>query len=441
MKSTSVQWEEQTQDIVMDSPRLNISGWLEILLLAGLAAVLNTISHYFVEWPALAAIPLAFVALRHGSSSAVLGSLFWLLLCSLLQLFLGLRPEPLAIEHLGPILIALLCGYFSDTWHEKQVAINTARQHDELLLDQITQSHHLLQLSHARLEQRVIGGVDTLRESLQRLHDTLTTNAQQPLPLANQAPELLLQFDSLTWIQSAALHMVGADQRLQLTPAAEIGDPPRADQIDPLVQEAIRQRKMMAVTDLRTSGQPNQPLVSAPIIDNEGRVRAVVCVYKVPFLSFNCENLALMAVLASHLGHMISATERLGSPDIKDNFEQQLRLACDDAAKFSLPSVLVQWTFHPSETGLTTAKYIRDNVRGLDHPLLEFQGDCARLTLLCSLTDRSEFDQMLARIQQLLAVRYAIDLESNVLSFQAHSINGKLGPDELLAKIEWLVHD
>lgn len=436
MKATGTQWGDYTRDAPAVNTRIGPAGWLEVLLLSGLAAVLSTVSSYFAEWPALASIPLGFSALRHGSSSAVLGSLIWIMFCSVLQLLLGLPPEPLALEHLGPILIALLCGYFSDTWHERLTAMESARRNQGRLLEQLSNGHHLLQLSHARLEQRVIGGVDNLRESLQRLHDSLDVDAQQRVPLESQAQDILLQFDSLTWIQSAALYLVDGELSDDQTPAAEMGEPPVPEALDPMLHEVVRQRKMLAVTDIRSSAKPQSPIAAAPIVDHTGCVRAVVCVYKVPFLSFNRENLALMAVLAAHIGYMISTAERINADDNRANLERQLTLACEDADKFNLPSVLVQWTFHPSQTSTTAAKYIRDNVRGLDFPLLQIGADSTRLTLLCLLTDKSEFEQMHERLEELLAVRYAIDLKANLIDHRVIAVDGGVSPAGLLNMIE-----
>ena len=421
--------------------RIASGAWIEILLLAGLAATLNTVSYFYSNWPVLSALPLAFVSLRHGSAAAVLSALIWVLMSSLVQKILGNTPEPLAMAHLGPILVALLCGYFSDYWREKHIATVSARQHDAQLLDEISQSHHLLQLSHARLEQRVVGGVDTLRESLQRLHTSLLAHTEQELPLADRGPELLLQFDSLTWIQSASLHLVSNDGTQQqstvvIEATAEIGEPPSLQVNDPLVSEAIAQRKMLAVTDVRASLNAKSPLAVAPIVDNNNHVRAIVCVHKVPFLSFNRENLALMAVLAAHIGHMISTTESVASADSKQIFKHNIKRACDDASSFGLPSTLVQWTFHSSQVATTAATFIRDNVRGLDHPLLENHNNTQRLTLLCSLTDRSEFDLLHERLQQLLATRYAIDLNTNVNGFKVHVVKAKDQPEQLLAMMD-----
>ncbi len=420
---------------------LSPGAWLEVLLFAALASVLFIASNIFSEWPALSAVPLAFLALRYGSTTAVLGCLSWILFCNLLQISLKQTPDPLAIEYLGPVLISLLCGYFSDLCRESQLANIAARQHDAQLLDEVTQSHHLLQLSHARLEQRVVGGVDTLRESLQRLHASLIASANQELPLASRGQEMLLQFDSLTWVQSASLYMVNIDDKVIPKTAAEIGEPPPLQQDGILISEAIAQRKMLAVTDVRAALEQKGPLAVAPIVDNDQRVRAIVCVHKVPFLSFNRDNLALMAVLAAHLGHMISTTERIGGSDNRQVFEHTVKRACEDATSFALPATLVQWTFKPTQVASNAAVFVRDNIRGLDHSLLETIGDSERLTLLCSLTDRSEFDAMVQRLQQMLSTRHAVELNANISDSKVHSIAPRDKPAVLLQQMNLGSHE
>lgn len=411
--------------------RLTLGGWSEILLCAGLAVGFSTLSNHLPEWPALSTLALVFVALRYGLSKAVLVCLMWVLACSLLQKALGQEPQPLALEHLGPALTALLCGYFSDNCHEKQSATRAARRLDSLQLDEMRQNHYLLLLSHTRLEQRVAGGVDTLRKSLQRLQASLTANSDQEKGLANRATELLLQFDSLTWIQSASLHIVGTDKKPLSQAAATIGEPPALQTNSTLAIESIAQRKMLAVTDIRAALLEKGPLAVAPIVDNDGRIHAIVCVYKIPFFSFNRENLALMAVLAAHIGHMLSKASYAGSTDKKQAFMHAIKRACDDASTFGLPSVLVQWSFHSSREAFTAAKRMHNSVRGLDHPLLDTYESTPRLTLLCSLTNLSEFNLMFERLQQLLTAQHNIDINLNIRDFKVHSVIPGDRPDNL----------
>ncbi len=412
--------------------RLGISGWLEIVLLACLAALLTAAADLYPAFPALSAVPLAFLALRHGSSPAVLGGLIWILAYSLMQKTLHQAPDPLSLDNLGPLLVTLLCGYSSDHWRELRVSSSSVQQHQDHTLTTLTHEHHLLQLSHARLEQRVIGGVETLRESLERLHKSMRRRAEKELPLARQAADLLTLFDSLTWIQSAAIYMVKLDGRFLTTASAEFGQPPPLDDGDELVKAAITQGKVLAVSDTGLVQANSDVLIAAPIVDNEQLVRAVVCVHKVPFLSFNTENLTLLAVLTAHLGHMISTAEKAASTGFHEQFVQHLQRACKDASAFALPATLAQWTFKQSLSAQNTAQFLQDNVRGLDHLYLEHSSGHERLTLLCTLTDTPQYELMVERIEQLLEARFAINLEAQILRQRVHAVAKKDSPESLL---------
>lgn len=412
--------------------RLGISGWLEIVLLACFAALLTAATDIFPAFPALSTIPLAFLALRHGSSPGVLGGLIWILAYSLIQRTLQQTPDPLSLDNLGPLLVILLCGYASDHWRELRVSSLSVQHHQDHTLTALTHEHHLLQLSHARLEQRVIGGVETLRESLEQLHKSMCRRAERELPLARQAADLLTLFDSLTWIQSAAIYMVRLDGRFLTTASAEFGHPPPLEAEDALVMEAITQGRVLAVSDSGFEKANAGVLIAAPIVDNEQLVRAVVCVYKVPFLSFNTENLTLLAVLAAHLGHMISTAEKAATASEHEQFVHTLRRACRDASAFALPATLAQWTFKQSQTAQKTAQFLQDNIRDLDHLYIENNAGLERLTLLCTLTDAKQYELLVGRIAQLLDTRFAIKLEAQTTRQRVHAISAKDTPESLL---------
>jgi len=413
---------------------------LEFVLLGTLACALYVLTAVITALPNLCALPLALLALRHGGLSAIAAS-FLVIATHVTLRVLDVSTVALHTgDFLVPCLTALLCGYASDHWRTKLEGEEAKHRHQRQSMDELSLSHHLLHVSHARLEQRVVGGIDTLRESLQSLHRSLRDSSAKGEPLASRGPELLAQFDAFAWVQSASLHMVTPRQQVESLAVAEVGEPPMLDSTGALLQAAVKEGKTLAVTDVRAALNEKGPLVVTPIMNPQGNAIAVICVYKIPFLSFTQENLGLIAILSTHMGHLIDKSSVTVGASAQQDFTRTLDLAFQDSLKFDVISTVGQWTLDNTYAAQQAAAYIRDNVRGLDCPLLETVDHKLRLTLLCSMTNRADFDATIQRLEQRIEALGLGDFSEFSHSDKRLPIDGSLSKEELTAQLG-LAHD
>ncbi|HVH43838.1 MAG TPA: hypothetical protein VM925_15905, partial [Labilithrix sp.] len=93
---------------------------------------------------------------------------------------------------------------------------------------------------------------------------------------------------------------------------ASVGRPEQMRRDDPLVSTAIRSGRLTyvpaATVPDRDRSIVRSPLLAAiPFVDSEGRVRAVLCVQAMPFLSFERRNLDTMSTLGTSFADLARA--------------------------------------------------------------------------------------------------------------------------------------
>ncbi|MCB2572710.1 hypothetical protein KQ718_16095, partial [Listeria monocytogenes] len=100
----------------------------------------------------------------------------------------------------GVLLCAMLVGEFRDIWERRLERLELANEYRQLRLDEFTRAHHILRISHDRLEQRVAGNDQRLRSSLLGLRQLLRELPGEEAPLDARAETvlaLLAQYGSL----------------------------------------------------------------------------------------------------------------------------------------------------------------------------------------------------------------------------------------------------
>ncbi|MBF3116682.1 sugar transporter, partial [Pseudomonas aeruginosa] len=124
----------------------------------------------------------------------------------------------------GVLLCAMLVGEFRDIWERRLERLELANEYRQLRLDEFTRAHHILRISHDRLEQRVAGNDQSLRSSLLGLRQLLRELPGDEAPLdalAETVLALLAQYGSL---RIAGLYRVRHDRTPEPQPLATLGE-------------------------------------------------------------------------------------------------------------------------------------------------------------------------------------------------------------------------
>ena len=147
------------------------------------------------------------VALRYGSLAGVFG-----MLCLLASWFV-LRKVGFYADWsfpegtmLGGFILSLVCGEFADLWRVRLQRAESAASYALERLQNLTQRHVLLRLSHDRLEENLLVKPYTVRDALFRLRDlTLDESDGKVLPAADDLINLLAEYCQL---QRAGLYPI-----------------------------------------------------------------------------------------------------------------------------------------------------------------------------------------------------------------------------------------
>jgi hypothetical protein len=315
--------------------------WSEVTAVTALAILLGPIidpadplimSHRF-PWPALA--PLA-VALRYGSLPGLVSGGALVLAATVWS-----RGTITAVPEwaLGWLLVVFAAGLFRDAWARRTWKLEVVAEVRRLRLDGLVRAHRTLEEALEKLQRRLPGQPESLRDSLTAIRRTV--QADQEARPRDAAGRILGLFEELGHVHASAIHPVDADGRPG--PAIAVKGGCSGAEQDPLVLEAIARRAVASVRDGVTG---TGLLAAVPLIDVEDRVRAVVAIQDMPFVALHAETLRLFAVLGGALGDALAA-----GPSQASTFRQQLRRAALDAGRHGVPAVLARVRVRVAGTG------------------------------------------------------------------------------------------
>ncbi|MBM7332832.1 PelD GGDEF domain-containing protein [Alloalcanivorax marinus] len=244
------------------------------------------------------------VALRYGS---LIGSVGMLTLVGLWFVCkaIGLYPDMAFPEltFLGGYIIILITGEFADMWRVRLMRAESQAGYALERLQNLTQRHVLLRLSHDRLEENLLAKPYTVRDALLRLRDVMMDDSHsEALPGGEELLNLLAEYCQL---QRGGLYRVKGDH-VDPEPVALLGINRPLQVDDRLLRHAIDQRALAHVQMSDTS-EDYQGFywVCAPVMNSGEELIGVVVVERMPFLSIHYENLQLFGLLLNFYADVV----------------------------------------------------------------------------------------------------------------------------------------
>ena len=287
----------------------------------------------------------------------------------------------------GVLLCAMLVGEFRDIWERRLERLELANEYRQLRLDEFTRAHHILRISHDRLEQRVAGNDQSLRSSLLGLRQLLRELPGDEAPLdalAETVLALLAQYGSL---RIAGLYRVRHDRTPEPQPLATLGEMPALDADDLLVRTCLERGELVSVRqELLERGEQRAHSalqVCVPLVDTDGQILALLAVEQMPFFVFNERTFSLLAILAGHIADLLQSDRRaLQLADIDaQRFSQYLKRSLLDARDHGLPACLYAFELTDARYGEEVQRLLEGSQRGLDVQL-RLRNDEGRRVLL-----------------------------------------------------------
>lgn len=392
--------------------------WLETVLITLLTLLLGWLARPEDLLQAYSGFPWSLfgpllLALRYGFGQGFASATLLLSCATALNLGGYAAYQEIPTSYLvGMFALTMLSGEFRDLWGRRLEGLQRANDYRQMRLDEFTRAHHILRLSHDRLEQRLAGTDQSLRGALLAMQQKLGELPQSEDPLTSQAGsilELLAHYGSL---HKAALYRV-SDDKLQYPALAQIGEMPEVATNDPLLHMLLERRQLISVRpelleqDARLQQTPL--LAGIPLLDVHERLHAVVLVQLIPFFAFNERNLNLLAVLCAHIADILSNTQQARKVSDHDFFFQKVQRTLLDARRFDQSSSLIAFELTDPKWAETILHSLQKSRRGLDLLYTTDNRNGHHLILaLLPLTSAIDAQGYLMRVEQLLHANFGL---------------------------------
>ncbi len=328
----------------------------------------------------------------------------------------------------GMALTTMLVGEFRDFGQRQLEVLRQSNLYRQVRLDEFTRNYHLLKVSHDRLEQQLAGHGQSLREALRLLQRRFSHKLSETIN-TKQGRQILELLSQYTYLQAVALVNV-VNNKVVPKSIAELGGVYEVEPKDPLVVQAIKERRLMAVP-VNKDGQlepfDSQYIVAAPIIDSENNLYGLVVVKRMPFFALTSHTLTLLAVLVGRIADFINYSKYHDNAEDEEQqwFAVNLIRAALDAEQVQVPSSLLLIRFNSDETAERVTALIKDIQRGLDLVIRCHKEKSNEQLILFPLTDELGLAGYKLRLAQVVRERLGKDLDSMDMELRQHSISNR----------------
>lgn len=359
----------------------------------------------------VAAFPIIYAA-RYGSSwgafCALVSGLVWM------QPFLALEGSltQRTIMSVGTLCLSIVVGSISDTWRKRSNQSEAENAYLRHRLKEFSNDYHVLKVSHGHLEEFMAGQRLSLRSALQALSPVFTSSEEG----IQAGSELMAVFAQFCSVQVAGLYPMKSDTLVSSTPIATHGDMGELPVFDPLIRDAISERKLVSMRlDVnRVDTSDDSLLAVTPIADSSGRLHGVLAIRDMHFMAFQQENLNVLALLAGYAGDLLSRSEGQ-STSRTAWFLAELDSALRFCKSHSVPSTLVCVRLNKSEEAREVAQILSTNLRSLDRSwVLPSKNDGPTVSILLPLQSKQKSVEYLRRIGKEILKKHDIALPSVV---------------------------
>ncbi len=369
------------------------------------------LSAYSFPWVWMAPI---LVALRYGmwagllSSGLILGG--WLAI----DQFLGSPFPTLGKSYaIGLLLVVILTGEFGSQWHIHVTQLTEWNEYLRRRIHEMTQSYHLLGMSHQQLEKHLASRPLTLRDALTRLRGFFLDSEERISEIG--AHKFLALVGQYFQFEVASILSVGP-AGIELEPLAIIGEPPSLALEDPLVQHAIATEEFSHIVMSDGSFMnTTEYLIMAPITRSDGTLISWLAVKQMRFLNLHRDNLLMLQAFLGYFADGVYSgqlSERMlhHFPECPVPFARELTRLTRLQQELGLESQLVLLRFDLSPVQEQAVGLILKTARGLDE-IWYVDGEIEeRLLVLLPFSDESVAEGYVERIRALVKERLGLTL-------------------------------
>lgn len=324
------------------------------------------------------------------------------------------------------LAVGMMTGEFVDMWKRRVFRLEAVRRLQRSRSEEFTRVYHLLRMSHARLEQQILGTSVSLRSALLQLKRKIHSGAQDDWHQWKAAGEhVMTVLRDFGHLHTAALYWVDARGNVVTPPVAELGKPPALALSNSLVVDALEKACVTAI-DLDQHLNGDGLLAVIPLVDIDNRVWGIVTVYEMPLFAFKQKILDGLAVLAGHIGDMFMQNGMRGDGTaVLSSFRYAVRRCLYDVRKGQghLPASLVSIYLPSGAAAQEVAPLLDASARGVDRKwLLAIHDTGSVVLLLLPLTDAKGATEFAQRIGDLLVKQFGTGFVNERVNFSVRQL-------------------
>jgi polysaccharide biosynthesis protein PelD len=340
---------------------------------------------------------------------------------------------------LGGLIVVMLAGEFSSIWRARVRRAEATQDYLDQRLDNLTQHHYLLRLSHDRLEQELFSRPVSMRDALLGLREIAAKSSPSDrIPAADAFLKLASQFCQ---IERAMLVPVENDKP-QAAPVYTLGAPFEPHLDDSLVVHAMSERMLSHVASVAIEERRDtRYLIVAPVADVTGKIHALLIVEALPFFALQEETLQMLNLMIGYYGDSLAAASLVAPiqavwPMCPTAFALELQRLTHLRRNSSVPSALVALLFAPEKSSSDLPNRLLRQQRSLDVTWVlgsDPQRPRAVFAIL-PLARSAAVEGYLARIERWLASQHEKDWEGAGVRHRIWEIRDE-GPLSLLERV------
>ena len=322
---------------------------------------------------------------------------------------------PLALA-IGTLVTALAVGEIALAWRRRTANAEARASYLGRRLQEFSNEHHVLKVSHGLLQESLAGRPMSLREALQRMERAVPAGTAGTFGAGFAGnDELMATFARFCSIQVAGLYAMRAPGTIDPAPVAVHGAMEDLPIFDPLLRAAIERGRMTAVRlDAHAIETDECGLLAAvPIVDASGRVHGVLAVREMHFMAFQSENLNLMALLGAWLGDRFGHAGGFAATP-EEHFVAELDAALARVREHEVPAALICLRTGADPRAAELAEFVAADIRSLDRAWVADAADgTPTVALLLPLSSARDAGDYAGRM--LSAVRSRFDADPRTL--------------------------
>ena len=340
---------------------------------------------------------LAIITLFHGLPSGLLAMSFFGIVMKFTY------PEFDYIYFLKELVLVLVFGEFQYLWSRKIENFATELKYTKEKLYELSDAFYTLKLSHDQIERSYVVKPMSLRNSLMVIKEEFAKKGKDFHPFQ----KFLMILSKTIDIKSAFIIEIKGEGRVKLL--AKIGESLKINFNDLLIESALA-KKMPIYISMSDRYAVSHYLAAIPAVI-AGRVFGVLVIEKMPFMSFNKDNLSSSAILLNYMFdevYRVQITKKLGdflkTYDDEFRFEAYRLLNIDKLYKMSSTVLVLRITDKLKAKLLQDA--IEKHIRTLDTvSFVEVSDKLFIIGVIFIFAHKSAMEGFMSRIRQSVKVQ------------------------------------